>query len=196
MRRALPLAAALAVAVSGSVAAAASGRPARSGADSAKRSREQCARTKGPAARGRRHRCARWSQARAGAAGAAGTAGYSELATVGSPSNVPPGSGTGSSPPSSPLPRRLAVDENEYTVFPSRNPVGAGDLEFNVNNFGQDDHDLTITNGTNQFGQVFVAAGTSEILTATLPAGTYKLYCSLLNGLHDGYGMHATLTVQ
>jgi hypothetical protein len=32
--------------------------------------------------------------------------------------------------------------------------------------------------------------------TAALPAGTPRLYCSLLNGLHDGYGMHAALTVQ
>jgi plastocyanin len=194
MRRALPLAAALVVGVNGGAAAAAAAGPAHAGDDAAKRGRAHCARIEGRAARGRHRRCARWSQARAGAAGAAGAAGWSEVATVGSPTDVQSGSGTGSPPP--PLPRRLAVDENEYTVFPSRNPVAAGDVEFNVNNFGQDDHDLTITNGTNQFGQVFVAAGTSARLTATLPPGTYKLYCSLLNGLHDGYGMHAALTVQ
>jgi hypothetical protein len=28
------------------------------------------------------------------------------------------------------------------------------------------------------------------------PRGTYKLYCSLLGGLHDQWGMHASLTVQ
>jgi plastocyanin len=178
MRRALPLAAALAVGVSGIVAAAASGRPARSGGDAAKPGRAHCARTEDRAARGRHGRCVRWS----------------EVATVGSPADIQPGSGTGS--PAPPLPRRLAVDENEYTVVPSHNPVGAGTIEFNVNNFGQDDHDLTITDGTSQFGQVFVAAGTSASLTATLPPGTYKLYCSLLNGLHDGYGMHANLSVQ
>jgi plastocyanin len=194
MRRALPLAAALAVGVSGIVAAAASGRPARSGGDAAKPGRAHCARTEDRAARGRHGRCVRWSKARAGAAGTAGKAGWSEVATVGSPADIQPGSGTGS--PAPPLPRRLAVDENEYTVVPSHNPVGAGTIEFNVNNFGQDDHDLTITDGTSQFGQVFVAAGTSASLTATLPPGTYKLYCSLLNGLHDGYGMHANLSVQ
>ncbi|MDX6668410.1 MAG: hypothetical protein QOK04_1790 [Solirubrobacteraceae bacterium] len=194
MRRALPLAAALAVGVSGIAATAATARPARADAAATQRHRAHCARIKSGATSARRRRCARWSPARAGTAGAAGAPGWSELAPLGSSAGVQPGSVTGS--PAPPLPRRLAVDENEYTVLPSRNPVGAGDVEFNVNNFGQDDHDLTITNGTSQLGQVFVAAGTSARLTATLPAGTYKLYCSLLNGLHDGYGMHANLTVQ
>ena len=96
-----------------------------------------------------------------------------------------------------PLPRRLVVDENEYSVYPTRNPVGSGVVEFNVKNLGQDEHDLTIADGTGIVAQTgIIASGGTAIINATLAAGSYKLYCSLFDGAHDSAGMHATLTVK
>lgn len=116
---------------------------------------------------------------------------------VAPPASSPPGSG--GTPPSGtppPLPRRLAVDEGEYWLSPSHDPVAAGQVTFYANNFGQDAHDLTIEAGTTQYGQVAVPAGGHATLVATLPAGTYRLYCSLFDREHDQLGMNATLVVQ
>jgi plastocyanin len=108
----------------------------------------------------------------------------------------PTGSTTPAAPP--PLPSRTGVDEQEYSVYPSHNPVAAGNVEFDVQNLGMDDHDLTITDaaGTRVYGQVYVPAGQTGQVIATLPAGTYRLFCSLYNGAHDKAGMHASLVVK
>jgi uncharacterized cupredoxin-like copper-binding protein len=105
------------------------------------------------------------------------------------------GSGT-AAPPA--LPSRTGVDEQEYSVYPSHNPVAAGSVEFDVQNLGMDDHDLTITDaaGTKVYGQVYVPAGQAAQLIATLPAGSYRLFCSLYTGAHDRAGMHASLVVK
>jgi hypothetical protein len=115
--------------------------------------------------------------------------------TGGSPA-PPAGSTTPSAPP--PLPSRTGVDEQEYSVYPSHNPVAAGSVEFDVQNLGMDDHDLTISDaaGTKVYGQVYVPAGQAAQLIAALPAGTYRLFCSLYNGAHDRQGMHASLVVK
>jgi len=93
------------------------------------------------------------------------------------------------------LPRRTGVDEGEYYVRPARTLLGAGTEELNVSNFGMDDHDLTIDDAAgHRIAQAALAAGATAKILVDLPAGTYRLYCSLLD--HDAAGMHAALTVQ
>jgi plastocyanin len=97
--------------------------------------------------------------------------------------------------PPAPLPSRLGVDEREYSVYPTHDPVANGSVEFNVTNFGQDDHDLTIARDGATVAQLAVVhPGETQTLVANLGPGTYKLYCSLYD--HDALGMHATLVVQ
>jgi plastocyanin len=115
---------------------------------------------------------------------------------------------TTTTPP--PLPSRLEVDENDlgqlpqpYSLTPSHNPVAAGKVEFNVYNFGMDDHTFAIKDSAgHQVGStVKVPAGQAQrdvIVGATLGPGTYTLYCTLKAGQPDSHftlGMHATLTV-
>jgi uncharacterized cupredoxin-like copper-binding protein len=55
-------------------------------------------------------------------------------------------------------------------------------------------HDIAIQGGgVNQIGPVVSNGGVSTV-TATLPTGTYKFYCSVPG--HDAAGMHGTLTVK
>jgi len=99
------------------------------------------------------------------------------------------------SPPPVILPSRLGVDLQEYSVFPTHDPVAAGSVEFDVSNFGQDDHNLTIArDGIAVAQSAIVHPGAEQTLVATLAPGTYKLYCSLYD--HDALGMHATLVIQ
>jgi uncharacterized cupredoxin-like copper-binding protein len=67
----------------------------------------------------------------------------------------------------------------------------AGPLEFNVVNVGMDDHNLSIKGLPDT---EFVAAGGEGRLEVTLPAGTYRLYCSLPS--HEQLGMWTTLVVK
>jgi plastocyanin len=116
---------------------------------------------------------------------------------------------TSTTPP--PLPSRLEVDENDlgqlpqpYSLTPSHNPVATGKVEFNVYNFGMDDHTFAIRDlAGRQIGStVRIPAGqqqTDVIVNATLAPGTYTLYCTLKAGQSDSHfalGMHATLTVK
>jgi plastocyanin len=94
-----------------------------------------------------------------------------------------------------PLPRRLGVDEKEYSIYPSYNPVGSGRVEFHVTNFGMDAHDFSIRNTA---GSVLwstpLAPGGKALITVNLTPGEYTLFCSLAD--HEALGMRARLTVR
>ncbi len=103
------------------------------------------------------------------------------------------------------LPRRLEVDENDqgqdpqpYSLAPSHNPVGAGTVQFNVYNFGQDQHTFAVLNSAGQqlaFAQVPADQPDSAVpVSVNLPPGTYTLECTLQN--HAALGMRATLVVK
>ena len=98
-------------------------------------------------------------------------------------------------PAPAPLPRRLQVDEGEWYVRPSRTRVGAGTVEMNVTNFGEDAHDLAVLRGGATFGQVALESGETKQLFVTLDPGSYRLICTLLDGDHEAAGMKATLEV-
>ena len=93
------------------------------------------------------------------------------------------------------LPHRLGVDEREYWVFPTHNPVGSGRVEFDVTNFGMDMHDFSIRDRRgNILSSTPLAAGASAVVTVKLASGRYTLFCSVSN--HEALGMHARLTVR
>jgi plastocyanin len=94
-------------------------------------------------------------------------------------------------------PRRTNVDltdTNEWSVRPSYRTLAAGSIDFNANNLGEDDHDLSVRRGTNVLGKLPLAPGESATLTVTLAAGSYVLFCSLPD--HEEAGMRANITVR
>jgi plastocyanin len=96
-------------------------------------------------------------------------------------------------PTPAPLPARTKVvlDDDPYKVQSAYVTMQAGPLEFNVVNVGMDDHNLSIKGRADS---EFVAAGGEGQLNVTLPAGTYRLYCSLPG--HEQAGMWTTLVVR
>ncbi|MDA0180145.1 plastocyanin/azurin family copper-binding protein [Solirubrobacter phytolaccae] len=96
-----------------------------------------------------------------------------------------------------PLPSRTNVDltdVREWTVRPSYRILAAGKIDFNANNRGEDDHNLTVRDATRDLGKIDLAPGETKTLTVTLPAGSYTLYCSLPQ--HEEAGMAAAISVR
>jgi plastocyanin len=133
-------------------------------------------------------------------AGSPGTAPLPAGETTGAPAPTgtapTPAPTTPTTPQPAPLPRRVQVDEGEWYVRPSRKKLGAGSVEVNITNFGEDAHDLAIDRNGTSYGKVDLAPGDTKQLIADLPAGTYKLYCTLQNGDHEAAGMKSTITVE
>jgi hypothetical protein len=99
-------------------------------------------------------------------------------------------------PPPPPLPTALAVDEDEWTVIPSKRVVAAGPVTLRVYNRGMDDHDLSLVDAAGTLHQVYLGPGASSEIHATLTPGTWKLWCSLFAGTpesHELFGMVATI---
>jgi plastocyanin len=91
---------------------------------------------------------------------------------------------------------RLGVKAVEYSYTLSRPEVSAGETIVELNNQGEDPHDLKLQlEGSEEPPLEVATAATLEQTSAhlTLVPGTYDLYCSLYK--HDAKGMHATLVV-
>jgi plastocyanin len=106
--------------------------------------------------------------------------------------------------PTPPLPHSLTVDEREWAVVPSQPVVAAGEVTFQVYDRGEDAHNLTIQGPRTRNGpgpiraQAWLKSGGTATIVTKLPAGTYKLYCSMFAGTpqsHEMLGMHALITV-
>jgi plastocyanin len=102
--------------------------------------------------------------------------------------------------PLPPLPRSLAVDEQEWSVIPSQTVVAAGTVRFTAYDRGMDAHDMQLIAPNGRvLGTVFMEPGSSAKLTASLQPGTYRLICSLFAGTpesHEARGMHSLLLVR
>jgi plastocyanin len=90
----------------------------------------------------------------------------------------------------------LGVREHEYRIGLSRLSVAAGRVIVELDNEGQDGHDLRVALvGSEQpalsFGEL--RAGARATKTVTLRPGTYRLWCSLPG--HEAAGMRAVLRV-
>ena len=87
------------------------------------------------------------------------------------------------------------TDIREWTVRPSYRILAAGPIDFNANNRGEDDHNLTVRDDKDRdLGELELAPGDVGTLTVTLGLGTYTLYCSLPD--HEAAGMKATINVR
>jgi plastocyanin len=99
--------------------------------------------------------------------------------------------------PTTPTPAltRLGVETREFSITPSRTTVAAGVALIQLQNRGEDPHNLRIESSSGAvafFDQT--GPGTVEEQRVTLPAGSYTLWCTLPG--HRAAGMEATITVQ
>lgn len=90
----------------------------------------------------------------------------------------------------------LGVKAVEWSYTLSRPEVASGEVIVELDNRGEDNHNLKLQReGSAEPPLAVPEAAPGERTSAgfTLPAGTYRLYCSLFE--HDEKGMHATLVV-
>ena len=91
---------------------------------------------------------------------------------------------------------RLSVRAREYSFTLSRTQLSAGDSLIELQNAGEDPHDLRIVpagGGSLLAAYGETAPGTVAKQHVTLTPGNYVLYCGI--GDHSLIGMRATLTV-
>jgi hypothetical protein len=83
-----------------------------------------------------------------------------------------------------------------YTL--SRPSTPSGRIRVELNNQGEDPHNLNLQRLGSEAEPVYQLANTlpkqHSVASFDLPPGTYRLWCSLLE--HDAEGMHATLIVE
>jgi plastocyanin len=108
------------------------------------------------------------------------------------PSEAPP-----VEPEPAPEANRLAVKSQEYYFVLSRPKVKAGELTVELNNQGEDAHDLNIRREGDAGEPLQIPETASldhNVASFDLPPGTYRLWCSLPE--HEEKGMHTTLVVE
>ncbi len=99
-----------------------------------------------------------------------------------------------------PVANRVGVrskDTGGYTYTLSRPQASAGPLTLELNNEGEDPHNLNLQlqGGAGPLHEIAdTGPGQQRAATFDLPAGTYRLWCSLPT--HDEQGMHATLILE
>jgi plastocyanin len=96
---------------------------------------------------------------------------------------------------SSPPPARVQVVAREFSFTLSRLHVRAGTAVIELDNFGQDPHDLRVQRmGARHIaGLGVVAPGARADLTVKLAPGRYSFWCSIAD--HRKLGMRTTLVV-
>jgi hypothetical protein len=110
------------------------------------------------------------------------------------PTPVPTAPATPTPAPPGTYPTRTNVDLDEWFVRSSYRALAAGPIEFNVNNRGEDDHNLAVRGGGVQYGKIDLAPGESSSMTLNLWLGNYTLYCSLPD--HEEAGMKVDISVR
>lgn len=90
---------------------------------------------------------------------------------------------------------RLQVVAREYSFGFSRLQIHAGQATIELDNFGQDPHDLRVqrVGAKHIAGLGTIAPGKRGDLTVRLAPGRYSFWCSIAN--HRQLGMHALLIV-
>jgi plastocyanin len=123
---------------------------------------------------------------------------------IGSPpvATPPPAPTPSPSPPPTPEPepepvaKRVSVKALEYSFTLSRPSISAGAVTVELNNQGEDPHNLQLEReGGGEAALEIAETGPDANRTASfsLAAGKYRLWCSLES--HDEWGMNATLVV-
>lgn len=117
---------------------------------------------------------------------------------------VPTTTGPAPTAPSSPEPEpepepeanRLAVKSVEFYFVLSRPSVKAGEVTIELNNQGEDAHNLNLRREGDEGEPLQIAetaADQRSVAGFDLPPGRYRLWCSLPE--HEEKGMETTLTV-
>ncbi|HEX7278135.1 MAG TPA: hypothetical protein VF255_00800 [Solirubrobacterales bacterium] len=92
---------------------------------------------------------------------------------------------------------RLAVKASEYFYILSRPSVRAGEVTIELNNRGEDPHNLNLREEGGE-GAPYELPETDSLQRSVasfeLPAGNYRLWCSLPE--HEERGMYTTLVVE
>ena len=93
-------------------------------------------------------------------------------------------------------PARLGVSATEFHLTLSRQAVKAGVVEIELENDGQDPHDLRIrkVGGTHTFTIRLTKPGGLRSIEIHLKPGRYRLWCSVAD--HRALGMQALLRVR
>jgi uncharacterized cupredoxin-like copper-binding protein len=87
----------------------------------------------------------------------------------------------------------IRVTEREYTVALSAKTAPAGPVQFQIKNAGRLAHELEIAGPGVTKKTPMIKPGKSAVLTVTLRAGSYSLWCPVPG--HAAHGMKAALTV-
>ncbi len=95
-----------------------------------------------------------------------------------------------------PTPARLGVSTQEFHLTLSRPMVKAGVLEIELQNDGEDPHDLRVrrVGGNHTFTIPLTQPGKRRTLALHVRPGRYRLWCSVAD--HRALGMQADLRVR
>ena len=95
-----------------------------------------------------------------------------------------------------PTPARLGVSASEFHLVLSRPSVKAGVVEIELQNSGEDPHDLRLrrVGGTHTFSIPLTAPGKRRSVAIRMRPGRYRLWCSLAD--HAALGMQAYVRVR
>ena len=95
-----------------------------------------------------------------------------------------------------PTPARLGVQAQEFHLVLSRASVKAGVVEIELQNVGQDPHDLRLrkVGGHHTFAIPVTKPGARRTVAIHLRPGRYRLWCSLAD--HHSLGMQTVLRVR
>jgi len=110
---------------------------------------------------------------------------------------LPPGEAPPVETEPEPEANRLAVKSQEYYFVLSRPKVKAGKVTIELDNRGEDAHDLDIRREGDASAPLQIPETNSlerAVAGFDLPPGTYRLWCSLPE--HEEKGMHTTLVVE
>jgi hypothetical protein len=95
-----------------------------------------------------------------------------------------------------PAPAALGVGASEFHLVLSRPSVKAGVVEIELQNVGQDPHDLRVrrVGGTHTFSVPLTDPGKRRSIAIRMRPGRYRLWCSVAD--HASLGMQAFLRVR
>jgi plastocyanin len=117
-----------------------------------------------------------------------------EAPPIPAPALAPPAS---SEPEPEPEANRVSVRSAEYYFTLSRPKVKAGEVTVELNNQGEDPHNLNLRREGDTGEPLQIPEADSlqrNVASFDLPAGKYRLWCSLPE--HEEKGMSTTLTVE
>jgi len=113
------------------------------------------------------------------------------------PAPAPPAPTPTPEPEPEPEANRLAVKSAEYFYVLSRPKVLTGEVTIELNNQGEDPHNLNLRLEGDEGAPYEIPETQSlqrSVATFDLPAGKYRLWCSLPE--HEEQGMYTTLLVE